>query len=418
MANITKPTGINKVWGATGTLSAPSDAKISLGWIAELPPFEWENYIQNRTTQWIAHANQKGIPTWDAITEYRTNTSYCAGSDGFIYKCISTCTNIDPVSDVNKATYWALAFDPASTSYSKSASDAKYLVKSNNLSDLTLPATARTNLGLGTASVTNTGVGSGNTMLVGTGGIGLGAESALYNSWATVDCNTVLTTKFIGINIASTNKPINQYGILEVIVGGSSAFCLQRFTPIDSLVTYKRYYVSSSWTAWYLDYSSYNFNPSTKADLTGASFSGDVTLYRTGATSTGVLYFGISGTRYLNYDGTNYVLGGSADLYINGGKAWANSNVISTLGTSGSMTLPNGLILKWGSTNTFAGSVNLTFPVAFPNNCFSITATVNAAAGNTNTYSIQIGNNMTRSGATIYSAAATNLGFFWVAIGN
>lgn len=60
--------------------------------------------------------------------------------------------------------------------------------------------------------------------------------------------------------------------------------------------------------------------------LTGATFTGDITTYRAGSPTTGVLYLGNNGsTRYLFYDGSSYVMPG-ANLTINAGLAWHSLN--------------------------------------------------------------------------------------------
>jgi hypothetical protein len=65
-------------------------------------------------------------------------------------------------------------------------------------------------------------------------------------------------------------------------------------------------------------------NDSGYALLTGATFSGDITTYRVGTPTTGVLYLGSNaGTRYLYYDGTQYILNG-AGLSV-GGTVSANT---------------------------------------------------------------------------------------------
>jgi len=108
MANITKPTDINKIWSASGDVLAPSDTKISQGWGIEIPPRQYFNYIDNKQDQAIAHINQHGIAVWDSISEYQGNLSYSQGSDGKIYKCLVTNTNINPVGDTTNT--WRVAF--------------------------------------------------------------------------------------------------------------------------------------------------------------------------------------------------------------------------------------------------------------------------------------------------------------------
>lgn len=110
MPNISKPSGINRLWAAGGTKVDPGVQKSNIGWIVELPPFQYQNWLDNRQDTFIAHINQHGIPEWDSETEYQGNLSYSQGSDGFIYKCIATNTNFNPVNPLN-GTYWARAFE-------------------------------------------------------------------------------------------------------------------------------------------------------------------------------------------------------------------------------------------------------------------------------------------------------------------
>lgn len=107
MPEITKP-DFTYLWSSGGSKIAPSDAKIQTGWTAEVPPFQWENWAQNRQDQAIAHVLQHGISVWDATTDYQIGKSYVQGSDGLIYVAVQTNTNQNPVTDVTY-TYWAKA---------------------------------------------------------------------------------------------------------------------------------------------------------------------------------------------------------------------------------------------------------------------------------------------------------------------
>ena len=60
----------------------------------------------------------------------------------------------------------------------------------------------------------------------------------------------------------------------------------------------------------------------------GATIVGDIITYRSGAVTTGAIYFGNGGTRYLYWDGVNYTLGGTGgDLYVGGQRAWTAGNL-------------------------------------------------------------------------------------------
>lgn len=113
MALITKP-NYSQIWASGGDKVEPTDLKKQQGWTVEAPPFQFENWIQNRQDQMLAHINQRGIPAWDATTEYEAGgLSYVQGSDGVIYQSVAasgpSTTTQDPVTDVSD-TYWKTAF--------------------------------------------------------------------------------------------------------------------------------------------------------------------------------------------------------------------------------------------------------------------------------------------------------------------
>lgn len=105
MPEINKPTGLNKIWANTGSIAVPTDSKLSQGWVEEIPPHEYENYIQNRQDLAIAHINQHGIPMWDAVTEYQAGKSYVMGSNGKVYFALNTHTNRNPVTDTSNISW-------------------------------------------------------------------------------------------------------------------------------------------------------------------------------------------------------------------------------------------------------------------------------------------------------------------------
>lgn len=108
MANeITKPSSLSNIWASGGDRIKPSDEKIQLGWQVEIPPYQHENWIQNRQDQALGHINQYGIPHWDIMTEYVAGKSYVQGSDGFIYKALVDNIGVEPSLDPNT---WMLAF--------------------------------------------------------------------------------------------------------------------------------------------------------------------------------------------------------------------------------------------------------------------------------------------------------------------
>lgn len=113
MALLTKP-NMQQLWASGGDIVEPSDLKKQQGWTVEVPPHQFENWIQNRQDEYLAHINQRGIPQWDGNTEYEAaGLSYVQGSNGVVYKSVAAsgpATVVqDPTTDASD-TYWAIAF--------------------------------------------------------------------------------------------------------------------------------------------------------------------------------------------------------------------------------------------------------------------------------------------------------------------
>lgn len=115
MADISLP-DMSLIWCSGGDVLKPSDSKIQQGWQPEIPLRQWFNWLDNRQDQAIAHIAQHGIAVWSAELEYQAGKSYVQGSDGVIYKCLVTHTNVNPVG--YSGPNWQIAFravDPLAT---------------------------------------------------------------------------------------------------------------------------------------------------------------------------------------------------------------------------------------------------------------------------------------------------------------
>ena len=61
---------MRRAWANNGSRVNPGNAKIDEGWTAEKPPFQTENWLQNRTDEWFQHMEERGTPEWDANIIY------------------------------------------------------------------------------------------------------------------------------------------------------------------------------------------------------------------------------------------------------------------------------------------------------------------------------------------------------------
>ena len=110
MAQTGKPQDLQKVWASIGDKVAPPDAKILEGWVKEIPPHQYFNYLDGKQDQALAHVNQRGIMAWDEITEYYALTSYCQGqTTGNVYRALVNNTNINPELDTSSGV-WEIAW--------------------------------------------------------------------------------------------------------------------------------------------------------------------------------------------------------------------------------------------------------------------------------------------------------------------
>lgn len=89
----------------------------------------------------------------------------------------------------------------------------------------------------------------------------------------------------------------------------------------------------------------------------------------------------------------------------------------TTTGATGTITLPSGLIMKWGTGSTAAGTGSVTFGAAFPTACRNVQITINQGTGTTSLNPV-IAGTVTASGFAVWGAAAQSLTFFWQAIGD
>lgn len=94
---MTRPT-IDSIWGSTGSAVDPGTAEINTGWAAEIPPFETQNYWQQRVDTLLQNIEQKGIMEWSTDTTYGIG-SWVFASDNDIYKSLTgSNSGNDPVS--------------------------------------------------------------------------------------------------------------------------------------------------------------------------------------------------------------------------------------------------------------------------------------------------------------------------------
>lgn len=139
MTDILKPV-YGQVWATTGEKLSPDSTKVDRGWVQEMMPYQWENFLQNRQDVAITYILQKGIPEWSSDQEYIENKSVVSYG-GQLYMATSTVTNVLPTV----AASWkkmTVSFD----------SNGTIPIALGGTGAVTA-ANARTNLGIGTIAL-------------------------------------------------------------------------------------------------------------------------------------------------------------------------------------------------------------------------------------------------------------------------
>ncbi len=124
---------------------------------------------------------------------------------------------------------------------------------------------------------------------------------------------------------------------------------------------------------------------------------------------------GASELTYARSGATTQITSGSNAIWKGGS---GNGVVTATIASSGTMTLPNGLVMKWGRSASGAQNQTIGFSPAFPNACFNVQVTVTAVGTTATPSSVQYPIGFQPDQFVFrYNGSSIN-GFFWFAIGN
>lgn len=105
MVALSKPE-LYRIWASgapVGNVIDPdttTPGKFNAGWVAEVPPFEHFNFLQNHFTKGLAYLNEQGVSEWDSTTTYPVN-SIVKGSNGALYQTLIENTNNDPTTETS-----------------------------------------------------------------------------------------------------------------------------------------------------------------------------------------------------------------------------------------------------------------------------------------------------------------------------
>lgn len=136
-----------------------------------------------------------------------------------------------------------------------------------------------------------------------------------------------------------------------------------------------------------------------------------------GANAVAITGGSISGTSITGSASLNLLASSNLSDLGNLATALSNLGFLTSASSNGYVKLPGGIYIQWGLGTLSSGSATVTFPTAFPNNCFVATAAYSGNnSGSFNPLYIGL-NNRTQMGVGSISSSY-NYGFLWIAIGN
>lgn len=210
---VVKP-DVNRVWAGTGTIVEPDNAKQDLGWVAEVPTFQNENWLQNRQDNFNLHINQWGVAEWDALTAYPEHAWARSTVDGQVYVSTLVGDNIGNEPSAAPVNQWQ---------------------------ELTANLTGT----LGTAAARDVGLAAGNVLEVGAFGVGATAPTAFAG-----DLNTLETTGFTAIAAGATNKPSGLTTGYVLTQAYNATDTAQLAFNRESDALHMRRQLGGTWSAW------------------------------------------------------------------------------------------------------------------------------------------------------------------------
>ena len=350
-ANVTTLTGTNLTY-TSGTVTNLNSTS------ANITTLTGTTFGTTATTQ--IRGASADITTITGTTIGALASSTISGISGNITNLNSTSANI--------TTLTGTTFGTTATTQLRGAS-----ADITTLTGTTFGTTATTNLrGLSAQITTLTATSSNITTLTGTN---LTYTSGTITNLAATSITVTNTPAFVGNGTLTMN--VSGTGL-----SGSQTFTANQSSNATFTVTSNATSANTASAIVARDASG-NFSMGYLTS-TGATFTGDITTYRTGGTS-GVIYFGTSGTRYLYYDGSSYAMPG-ANLFVNGVQAVTNSGTwgISISGNAATATtasnVNNGTLTLNVSGTGLSGSQTFTANQS-GNATFTVTSNATSTAG-------------------------------------